>query len=71
MYIIATLKFFFKDFIYLFIETQREREAEAHAEGEAGSMQGASGGTRSRVPRIKPQAAGGTKPLRHRGCPSS
>ena len=29
--------FFFKDFIYLFIETQRETEAE----GEAGSMQGA------------------------------
>ena len=34
---------FFKDFIYLFIDT--EREAETQAEGEAGSMQGARCGT--------------------------
>ena len=32
-------------------------------------MQGARCGTRSRVSRITPQAAGGAKPLRHRGCP--
>ena len=35
------LFFFFKDFIYLFIETQLEREAETQAEGEAGTTQGA------------------------------
>ena len=32
-------------------------------------MQGARCGTRSRVSRVTPQAAGGAKPLRHRGCP--
>ena len=32
-------------------------------------MQGARRGTRSRASRITPQAAGGDKPLRHRGCP--
>ena len=58
---------FFKDFIYLFIGT--ERGAETQTEGEAGSMQGARCGTQSRVSRITPQAAGGAKPLRHRGCP--
>ena len=61
--------FFFKDFIYLFMR-DTERETETQAEGEAGSMQGARRGTRSRVSRITPQAAGGTKPLRHRGCPT-
>ena len=53
--------FFFKDFIYLFmIVTQRERdrEAETQAEGEAGSMQGARRGIRSRVSRIMPWAKG-------------
>ena len=32
-------------------------------------MQGTRRGTRSRVSRITPWAAGGTKPLCHRGCP--
>ena len=32
-------------------------------------MQEARHGTRSQVSRITPQAAGGTKPLHHRGCP--
>ena len=32
-------------------------------------MQGAWRGTRSRVPRITPQAAGSAKPLSHQGCP--
>ena len=32
-------------------------------------MQGARRGTRSRVSRITPWAAGGAKPLRHQGCP--
>ena len=41
-------------------EREREREAETQAEGEAGSMQRARRGTRSRVSRITPRAAGGT-----------
>ena len=50
--------------------TEREREEEeTQAEGEAGSMQGARHGTRSRVSRITPWAEGGAKPLSHRGCP--
>ena len=56
--------FLFKDFIYLFIETERE------AEKEAGIIQRARRGTRSRISRITPWVAGGTKPLRHQGCPS-
>ncbi|KAM8944222.1 uncharacterized protein AAEQ78_013124 isoform 1-T2 [Lycaon pictus] len=52
-----------------FNEMQREREAETQAEGEAGSMQRARRGTRSRDSRIMPWAAGSAKPLRHRGCP--
>ena len=44
-------------------------EAEAQAEGEAGSMQGARRGNRSRVSRITPWAKGGAKPLSHLGCP--
>ena len=47
---------------------ERERERERQAEGEAGSMQGARRGTQSWDPRIIPQAAGGAKLLRHRGC---
>ena len=54
--------------MYLFMR-DTEREAETQAEGEAGSMQGARRGTRSRVSRTTPWAAGGAKPLRHRGCP--
>ena len=46
-----------------------EREKETQAEGEAGSVQGAQHGTRSRVSRITPQAEGGTKLLGHWGCP--
>ena len=40
------------------IVTEREREAETQAEGEAGSMQGARRGIRSRVSRIAPWAKG-------------
>ena len=47
-----------------------EREGETQAEGEAGSMQGADRGTRSRVCRIMPWAEGSaTKMLSHSGCP--
>ena len=53
------------------IVTEREREAETQAEGEAGSMQGARRGTRSRVSRITPWAEGGAKPLSQLGCPIS
>ena len=60
--------FFKKDFIYLFMRnTEREREREA--EGEAGSMQGAWCGTRSRDSRITPWAKGSAKPLSHPGIP--
>ena len=50
-------------------DTQREREAETQAEGEAGSMQGAGRGTRSRDSRTTPWDEGGAKPLSHPGCP--
>ena len=43
---------FFKDFYLFMRDTEREREAEAQAEGEAGPMQGARCGTRSRDSRI-------------------
>ena len=62
--------FFFLRF-YLFIHRHRGREAETQGEGEAGSMQGAWCGTRSRVSRITTQAEGSTKPLSHPGCPDS
>ena len=39
-------------------EREREREADTQAEGEAGSMQGAQCGTRSRDSRIAPWAKG-------------
>ena len=48
---------YFKDFIYLFMR-DTEREAETQAEGEAGSMQGAPCGTRSRDPWITTWAKG-------------
>ena len=48
--------FFFLRF-YLFMR-DREREAETQADGEAGSMQGAQRGTRSRDLRITPWAEG-------------
>ena len=51
-------------------DTERgERETETQAEGEAGSMQGARSGTRSRVSRIRPWAEGSAKLLSHVGCP--
>ena len=56
-------------FIYSW-ETQREREAETLTGGEAGSMQEAQCGTRSRVPRIRSRAEGSAKPLSHQGFPS-
>ena len=43
----------FKYFIYLFMR-DTEREAETQAKGEAGSMQEAGRGIRSRVSRIRP-----------------
>ena len=46
------------------------RKREREAEREAGSMQGARRGTRSRHPKITPWAEGGTKSLSHPGCPS-
>ena len=51
-------------------ERERERGAETQAEGEAGSMREARCETRSRVPRVRPWAKGGAKPLSHPGCPS-
>ena len=49
--------------------THTHTEAETQAEGEAGSMQGAPPGTRSRVSRTRPWAEGGAKPLSRPGCP--
>ena len=67
---VVSNSFFFKDFIYLFIEMQRERErgrdtgrgrSRLHAESPTwDSIQGL---------QITPWAAGGAKPLRHQGCP--
>ena len=67
----VSTRFFFLRF-YLFIHerhTDCEREAETQAEGEAGSMQGAPRGTRSRVSRITIWAKGDAKPLSHPGSP--
>ena len=50
-------------------DAERERKAEAQAEGEAGSMQGAPSGTRSRVSRIMTWAEVDAKLLSHPGCP--
>ena len=52
-------------------DTQREggREAETQAKGEAGSMQGARRGTRSRVSRITPEPKADSQPLSHPGIP--
>ena len=58
--------FFFK---IVFIYSHREREAETQGEGEAGSMQEAWHGTRSRVSRIMPWTEGAAKLLSHQGCP--
>ena len=57
-----SFSFFFKGYLfiyYLFMRDRgREREAETQAEGEAGSMQGAQRGTRSRVSRTMCRAEG-------------
>ena len=47
--------------MYLFMR-DTEREAETPVEGEAGSLQGARRGTRSRDPRIMLRAEGGANP---------
>ena len=51
--------------------TDTETEKQIQAEGEAGSMQGAPRGTRSRVSRTRPWPEGSAKPLGHWGCPPS
>ena len=48
----------------------RDRERERERQAEAGPMQGARCGTRSRDSRITPRAEGGAKPLSHPGCPN-
>ena len=53
-------------------DTERERGAETQAEGEAGPMQGALCGTRSRDPGTlgqRPGSKAGTKLLSHPGIP--
>ena len=59
-----TLPFFFLKILFIY-------SWETQAEGEAGSMQGARLGTRSRASRITPRAAGVAKPLSHQGCPGT
>ena len=59
-------------FIYFFLKIlfiYRQRETQAEGEGEAGSMQEPDAELYPGPPRITSQAAGGAKPLRHRGCP--
>ena len=46
-----------------------EREAETQAEGEAGSLQGAPCGTRSRDPGSRPEPKADAQPLSHPGAP--
>ena len=50
--------FVFKIFLIYLFRRDPEREAETQAEGEAGSMQGARWGTRSRDPGVTPWAKG-------------
>ena len=53
--------------LFLFIhERHTHREAETQAEGEAGSVQGARGGTRSRAPGSRPEPKADAQPLSHR-----
>ena len=61
--------FFFFKILFIYHETHTER-GETQAEGEVGSMQGAQRGPPSQVSRIRPCAAGGTKPPGPRGCPT-
>ena len=62
---------FFKDFIYLFIETQRERERQDTGRGR--SRLHAESPTWDLIPGLQDHTLGcrrrGAKPLRHRGCP--
>ena len=46
-----------------------QREAEAEAKGEAGSLQGAGGGTRSQDPRITPEPKAEAQSLSHPDAP--
>ena len=64
--LVSFLFFFFK--IYLFY-SERERETERQREKQAPRREHRHG-TRSRVSRITPQAAGGTKPLYHQAAPA-
>ena len=50
-------------------DTHTHTEAETEAEGEAGFMQEALHGTRSRASRIMTWTEGGAKPLSYPGCP--
>ena len=59
--------FFLRLLIYLFMRP-RERGRDT-AEGEAGSMQGARRGTRSRDPRVMPSAKAEASPLSPPGVP--
>ena len=66
--VLRRLFFFFK---ILFInERHTKREAETQAEGEAGSMQGARCGTRSRIPVSYPEPKADAQPPSHPGVPS-
>ena len=46
-----------------------QREAETQAEGEAGSLQGAPGGTRSQDPGITTEPKADAQPLSHPDAP--
>ena len=68
------LLFFFKDFIYLFIDThterERERERQRHRQREKQALCREPDMGHDPVSRIRPWAEGGAKPLSHPGCPS-
>ena len=64
LHVILCIYLFLKDFIYLSMR-DTEREAETQAEGEAGSMQGARCGSRSRVSRSRPEPRADAQPLSH------
>ena len=70
LYVPKLYLFFFSKIFFIYSwETHTHTEAETQAEGEVGSMQGARRGTRFRIPRIRPWAGVGAKPLSHLGCP--
>ena len=64
---LTCLYIFFKDFIYLFIDTQRE--AETQTEGKAGSPWEAQCGTQSRTPGSCPEPEADAQPLSPPGVP--